>query len=423
MKSTLLKLTFVFALFSSTSLFAQKILFDATKAEMAGSADWVIDADAHNIYFNSTTHLPYVSGSGGASNPQKIPTLAQSGITSTTAETYWDGALSAFAVDCVKQGYTVETLPFNGLITYGNSSNTQDLSNYKCFVIDEPNSSFTAVEKAAIINFVMNGGGLMMICDHTVSDRNFDGVDSPVVWNDLLTNNTVQNNPFGITFDLVNISGNSTTIAPLTLTSPYYSILHGAYGVPSQVYWSNGTTMTLSTTNNSSVKGIVFKSGSSTSGSTNVLVAAATYVNGKVFAVGDSSIIDDGTGDPNDTLYTGYTGDANGNHEKLLMNGLIWLMTNSLGASNTIFDATHFAIAPNPIHDKQLHFSFSIENTQNTSIAIYDNLGRTVKEIELTDLNSGVNYKSVDVSNLQEGIYFCKLSAGNETKTLRVIVE
>lgn len=414
---------FVFVILSSTSLFAQKILFDATKAEMAGSADWVIDADAHNIYFSSTTHLPYVSGSGGASNPQRIPTLAQSGITSTTAETYWDGALSAFAVDCVKQGYTVETLPFNGAITYGNSSNAQDLSNYKCFVIDEPNSSFTAIEKAAIINFVMNGGGLMMICDHTISDRNNDGVDSPVIWNDLLTNNSVQNNPFGITFDLANISGNSTTIAPLTLTSPYYSILHGAYGVPSQVYWSNGTTMTLNTTNNSSVKGIVFKSGSSTSGTTNVLVAAATYVNGKVFAVGDSSIIDDGTGDPNDTLYTGYTGDANGNHQKLLMNGLIWLMTNSLDTSNSLFDTTHFAIAPNPTHDKQLNFSFSTENMENHSISIIDNLGRVVKILELTNLNSGVNYKSVDVSDLQEGIYFCKLTSVNETKTLRVIVE
>ena len=54
---------------------------------MAGNADWVIDADAHNIYFSSTTHLPYAStGSTGASNPQRIPTLAQSGVTATTTE-------------------------------------------------------------------------------------------------------------------------------------------------------------------------------------------------------------------------------------------------------------------------------------------------------------------------------------------------
>jgi hypothetical protein len=30
-----------------------KILFDATKAEMAGNGDWVIDADSHNLKANS----------------------------------------------------------------------------------------------------------------------------------------------------------------------------------------------------------------------------------------------------------------------------------------------------------------------------------------------------------------------------------
>jgi hypothetical protein len=30
-----------------------KILFDATKAEMAGNGDWVIDADLHNLKANS----------------------------------------------------------------------------------------------------------------------------------------------------------------------------------------------------------------------------------------------------------------------------------------------------------------------------------------------------------------------------------
>ena len=100
-KSTLL----LFILCISASAFAQnKILFNATKAEMCSNADWIIDADVHNIYFSSSTHLPYASGSGGQSNPQRIPTPAQSGVTSTTAETFWDGALSALAVDCAKQG-------------------------------------------------------------------------------------------------------------------------------------------------------------------------------------------------------------------------------------------------------------------------------------------------------------------------------
>ncbi|MFM7018055.1 T9SS type A sorting domain-containing protein [Flavobacterium sp.] len=426
MKFLKLTLIITIALITNFGNAQNKILFDATKAEMCANADWIIDADAHNIYFNSTTHIPYVSAGSttGASNAQRIPTPAQSGVTSTTPETYWDGGISAIAVDCAKQGYTVETLPYNGAITYGNSSNVQDLSNYKAFVITEPNTLFTTSEKTAIMNFIANGGGLMMICDHAGSDRNNDGYDPPMVWNDFLSNNGVANDGLGITFDVLsNVSGNSTSFAPLATTSPYYSILHGSYGNPVQVLWSGGATMTLSTTNNSSVKGIVYKSGSSTSGTTNVYVAAATYQNGKVFAVGDSSIIDDGTGDTGDTLYTGYTGDANGNHQKLLMNGMIWLMTSSLNNEISVFDANHFTIAPNPSQDNQIHFSFTLDSIQPTTFSMYDTLGRLVKETTLNDLRIGVNYQTIATNNINSGIYICKLSTVNASKNIQVVVK
>ena len=164
---------------------AKKFLFDAKHAETAGNGDWVIDED------NST--------------PQRIPTPAQSTVTATTAETYWTGALSSWGIALAKQGDTVETLPSTGTVSYGNISNAQDLANYDVFVVDEPNKVFTAAEKTAIINFVSHGGGLFMISDHTGSDRDNDGWDSPAIWNDLMTNNTVANNPFGFSIDLTNI--------------------------------------------------------------------------------------------------------------------------------------------------------------------------------------------------------------------------
>ena len=71
---------------------SKRYLFDATKAETAGNADWVIDQD------NNT--------------PQKVPTPLQSTITSTTTETYWTGALSSWGIALVKAGHFVETLPF-----------------------------------------------------------------------------------------------------------------------------------------------------------------------------------------------------------------------------------------------------------------------------------------------------------------------
>jgi hypothetical protein len=305
-KGLKLSLFILFLCFFQLSAFSQvKILFDNTKAEQAGNADWVIDEDG--------------------TTAAKIPTPAQSGITATTAETFWTGALSNWGVDCVKKGFTVETLPTSGSITYGSASNTQDLSNYKVFVIDEPNTQFTATEKTAIINFVKNGGGLFLISDHTGSDRNNDGWDSPRAWNNLIDTNTVQVNPFGIHINLDNLSKTYTNIATGLPASD--SILVGPMGSVSEIMYSNGASLTISTAANPTVKAVIYTT--STPGTSNVLCAYSRYGLGKVAAVGDSSPFDDGTGASGNTLYNGYTGDAVvgtvHNHQNLIMNLTIWL--------------------------------------------------------------------------------------------------
>jgi len=319
--------------------FAQtKILFDATKAETAGSADWIIDADLFNLNWNPNA---YTGTSNYHSNAQRYPTPAQSGVTASTPETFWKGGISNWAIDCAKKGYTVETLPYTGQITYGNTSNPQDLSNYKVYIVCEPNILFSAAEKTAIMQFVQNGGGLFMVADHTVSDRNGDGDDSPAIWNDLMSNNTIQTNPFGISFNLQNFSGISTAMATLPTSD---SIKFGTAGTVTQVQWASGTSMTINPAVNATVKAVVYKSGTTPSGNNNVLFAYARYGNGKVAAIGDSSPCDDGTGNthPNITLYNGYTADASGNHQKLLMNATIWLASNNLTATITPAGPTTF---------------------------------------------------------------------------------
>jgi hypothetical protein len=392
-----------------------KILFDATKAEMAGNADWIVDADAHNIYFSGTTHLPYAStGSSGASNPQRFPTPAQSGITSTTTEDYWQGALSYWAVDCAKQGYTVESLPFNSQITYGVSSNVQDLSHYNVFVVTEPNMLFSTSEKDAIVNFVKAGGGLMMIADHTISDRNNDGYDSLMVWNDLLSTNNIQTDPFGLAFDTADFNQTSTNVANL----PTNPILHGPKGNVTRAQWSGGTTMTLNTTSNSSVRGLIFKTGSSNTGTTNVMVAQATFFAGKVVAIGDSSIPDDGTGDTGDVLYDGYIADASGNHQILLMNAIIWLTTPFLGTNELDASPTHLYVTPNPIQNKQLKVFYQTPSFEPTPLAIYDAQGRLIQQAMLNE-----SIQNIDCSSLSSGIYFGKVTTKGTTQTIKFIVE
>ena len=378
-KGILLVLFFCLHLVSS-----QKILFDNTKAEMAGNADWIIDSD------------------GGVA--QRIPTPAQATITAATAETYWKGALSAWGTDIVKTNpnYVVETLPTSGRITYGDLTNAQDLSNYKVYIVDEPNTKFTLSESNAIVNFVQNGGGLFMISDHTMSDRNNDGWDSPAIWNDLMTNNTVFTNPFGITFDLKNISGTYTNLANL----PTNPLLHGPAGNPSQIQLSAGTTMTLNTAKNPSVQGVMFTTG--TSGSTNSLVSMATYGAGKIVALGDSSIPDDGTGNSGNTLYNGYTGDANGNHKPLLLNAVIWLATSSnLGTSAT--SSSEYIFYPNPTSNFLI---FKGGSAKNIDYSIIDGSGKMITKSSTTG-------NQIDVRNLQKGIYILILNVEGQLKSVR----
>ena len=328
-----LTLFYVFVLLLSMSSLAQtKILFDATKAESAANADWVIDADAHNLGYSSG---PAVLNGGNESNPQQFPTPLQNTVTSTTAETYWEGSLSSWGIDLVKLGYEVEELPYNGRITYGDNTNAQDLSNYKVFIVDEPNILFTASEEAAMLSFVRNGGGLFMISDHAGSDRNNDGYDSPTIWNDFMT---YSNNVFGITWANNNFSQTSTNVPTL----PNDSLLHGPYGNPTKLQYSNGSSLKINPALNSSVVGVVYVNGCSNVGDTGVMMCHARYGSGKVVATGDSSPMDDGTGDPNDNLYNGWTGDASGNHELLIMNATIWLADTT---ATTITNSLHLVTA------------------------------------------------------------------------------
>jgi hypothetical protein len=406
---------FCFAIVSSFTSAQVKILFDASKAETAGNADWIIDADQYNLnyYSNGTANI----GGGNEANAQRIPTPAQSGITASTSETYWNGGLSNWAVDCVKKGYTVETLPYNGAITYGNAGNAQDLTNYKVFIVCEPNFVFTLAEKQAILSFVQNGGGLFMVADHTMSDRNGDGWDSPNIWNDLMSNNGVQSNPFGITFDLVDFT---QTTSNLVSTD---SVVNGPMGAVTQMMFNGGTTMTLSTAANPTVKGFVFKTGSSTSGSTNVMMARARYGNGRVVALGDSSPCDDGTGDPNDNLYNGYTGDVGVNHQRIIMNATIWLA--GAGVVTGINDVTNVNddvfVSPNPAV-QQTYLSYSLSGNTKVAARLLDISGRPIRNLFDRQQTAGNYQYKVDLSSLQAGVYLIELRTGNRIATKKLLI-
>ena len=280
---------------ATTPLVAQ-VLFDNTKAETAGNADWIIDTS------------------------QPVPSPVISGITAGTAESYWTGALSSWGVALAKLGNAgtislpgngLETLPTSGRITYGDASNSQDLSHYKVYVVCEPNTLFTATEKTAILNFVKNGGGLFMVADHTGSDRNNDGSDSLIVWNDLLNNNTVQNNPFGFTFNAD--SGSPTATVDNSAANP---MTHGIGGTVTTLKYDVGCTMNL--TDNTVAHAAVWQTNP-----TKVMALYGTFGSGRFCAIGDSSVVEDATSSQG-TTYAGWTTPADNGY--CVINGMVWLL-------------------------------------------------------------------------------------------------
>lgn len=378
MKQTILLIFILFGLATQAQI---KILFDATKAETANNADWIIDADNFNLRYNPN---PYIGGS--EANPQRFPSPDQSTVTASTTEYYWTGGNSAWGIELVQYGYQVETLPYDGQITYNDPNNPQDLSNYDVFIVTEPNILFTSAEQTAILNFVNNGGGLFITSDHDRSDRNGDGVDSVDVWNDLFQNNPVQTDPFGFLFNYDNFSETTYNIANLS-GNP---ILHGFFGDVTALEFHGGTSIQLFPNDNNSVTGLIYRQNNQ-----DALFVSAQFGQGRVVGIGDSSPADDGTGDPHDNLYNGWYAEGGGSHRKLMLNATIWLAQDDAGSVINHFENTFKVwVNDNILHIKSIGDNF-------TKIQIFNLSGQRLLSRNYVD--------EIDISGLKPGLYFIKL--------------
>jgi hypothetical protein len=273
-----------------------RALFDNAHAETAGNADWQID-----------THQP-------------TPSPDQALIVPSTPRTYWVGAISSWGVDLVKRGYTVATN--TTALTYQNLSNPYDLSKYDVLIVDEPNTLFTAAEASAILSFVHDGGGLVAVADHYVSDRNGDGFDSPMIWNALDPTHLLGVH-CGVSGDPNN---NISTIPPSTNVNPSLSdsLTHGPVGVVTGFAFHNGTTFTIFPAANPTVRGEVWMTGVSQSSLVSVMAASSAYGSGRFFIAGDSSPADDGSAAPgNSSIFDGW-GETGATDSTLFMNATLW---------------------------------------------------------------------------------------------------
>jgi hypothetical protein len=149
-----------------------------------------------------------------------------------------------------------------------------------------------------------------------------------------MTNNTVDSSdPFGFSVDLLNVASGT----PKAITDTTDPVLNGSFGTVTGSDFYNGTTETLKPADNSSVKGLLYRSGYS--GNTGAFFTTSTFGSGKVAIWGDSSDVDDGTGQSGNTLYDGWN-DSTATNGALALNATAWLVGASGSTSTSSPSAT-----------------------------------------------------------------------------------
>lgn len=284
---------FSFSTLRDTSEQKFRVLFDAAHGQDAGNADWVID---------DGERFP------SPENPSR--------------EDDWDGAISNWGFDLFQSGrYEIESLPEGERFTFGDATNPQDLSLYEALIIPEPNRHFSAEERSAVIDFVEQGGGLVLVANHDGADRDNDGVDAIDALNRLMNENGHQNDVFGVQFDrFVDITADPATNLVVQQGLP---VIDGPFGVVQVIAFNNGTTMTL--TPGGPATPLIWDNGAPQT-NTRVLVAVSSFGAGKVVLVGDSSPFDDGTARPgNDNIFDSWNASGQDN-DILFLNAVAFVV-------------------------------------------------------------------------------------------------
>jgi hypothetical protein len=259
------------------------VLFDAAHKNVAGNADWIVDA-------NSPDPMP--------ANP--------------TSETSWSGGISAWGFDLFASGrYAIHQLGQGTALTW-QTGGAGDLSNFDVFITVEPEANFTTAEQNALWSFAQAGGGMVLVSDHQGAARCSGCVEAWTVLNAFVV--TGPGAPFGLKFDGNDVG--SSGLNGTATTSPYAPhFTSGPFGAATTLVYHSGSSV--STTGMSTAASVVVNS---TSGG--MMAASELTGGGRLVILGDSSPPDDGTCTGcSAQLYNGW---GEGNDAHFLLNATAW---------------------------------------------------------------------------------------------------
>ena len=128
-----------------------------------------------------------------------------------------------------------------------------------------------------------------------------------------------------------------------------------------------------------------------------------------------------------DGLYDGYIADANGNHQKLLMNATLWLANSSASTTDIeipVINKLDFTIYPNPVKSGTLKFNYIVnEPTSMVNLKILDLTGRLLRELNFPAENKTLQTDEMNVTDFTSGMYLCRLTSGNNSVVKPIIIE
>ena len=188
-------------------------------------------------------------------------------------------------------------------ITYGTGRRTGPVELRRPSCCPSPTSRSARRRRPPIMKFVQNGGGLFLISDHTGSDRNNDGIDS--VGDRQRPDEQQQrrlHRPVRLLRRRRDISHDNAE-RDLDSSDP---VLHGPFGTVTRQHHPDGTHPDPEAGRQPGVKGLVYRQPATPGGNTGPSSPPARFGSGRVAFWGDSSAIDDGTGQSGNTLYDGW---------------------------------------------------------------------------------------------------------------------
>ena len=98
-----------------------------------------------------------------------------------------------------------------------------------------------------------------------------------------------------------------------------------------------------------------------------------------------------------------------------------WFKTASILSVDKINGLTEVNVYPNPAKDIA-KLNFSLENTSNLTISVYDQLGQLVQTVTSGKFNAGDNQVDINTTTLNSGIYTVRIDAENGTLSQRISV-